>query len=176
MLVHETPLAGVLEFHAEPHEDRRGAFARLYCIDEIAKAGVDFQVAQINISTNPARHTLRGMHFQAPPHAEAKFVRAVRGSAYDVALDLRPDSATYLAWHAVELDANKMNGLYLPKGIAHGFLTLAADTDIVYLMGSIFEPGHGAGARWNDPAFGIKWPAEPAVISDRDRDYADWAG
>lgn len=171
----ETPFEGVFELDAAPHIDNRGAFARLYCQEVSEQAGIRFSVQQINLSMNPCKHTLRGMHYQDPPYAEAKFVRAARGRAYDVALDLRRDSPTFRKWHAVELSGEQMNGLYLPEGIAHGFLTLEPNTDILYLMGRKFEPGHGRGVRYDDPSFAIDWPTRPTVISDRDLSYPNWS-
>jgi dTDP-4-dehydrorhamnose 3,5-epimerase len=159
---------------AEPQRDERGSFARIFCAEEFAKAGIAFTTAQVNLSGNVKRHTLRGMHYQDPPHAEAKFVRAVRGCAYDVVIDLRQDNATYRRWISVELDAHRMNGVFVPEGCAHGFLTLENDTDILYQMGRPVVDSHAKGVRWNDPAFAIDWPATPAVISPRDRDYPDY--
>lgn len=169
-----TSLPGVIVAEADIASDERGAFARLYCPEEFAAAGIAFTSTQVNLSTNPALHTLRGLHYQEPPRAEAKLVRCVRGRAYDVALDLRPDSPAFGRWEAVELDAETMRALFLPEGIAHGFLTLAPDTHILYQMGRCHEPGFGRGVRWNDPAFAIAWPAEPAVISPRDATYPDF--
>lgn len=166
-------IAGVFVVETEQHKDDRGAFARAFCTDEFAKAGIAFTTAQLNLSTNTKRHTLRGMHYQDPPHAEAKFVRAVRGRAYDVVVDLRKESPTHKAWIAVELDARAMNAVFIPEGCAHGFLTLEDDTDLLYQMGRHFVPGHDRGVRWNDPAFAIAWPAAPAVISARDASYPD---
>lgn len=163
-----THIPGVVEVRAEPQTDPRGAFARLYCPDEFAAAGIAFTPTQVNLSTNPARGTLRGLHFQDPPFAEAKLVRAVRGRAFDVAVDLRPESPAYRRWAAVELDAAAMNAVFIPEGCAHGFLTLEDDTDLLYQMGRRHEPGHARGYRYDDPAFGIEWPAEVRVIGEGD--------
>jgi len=167
-------IAGVFVVEADPHRDERGSFARIFCTEEFAKAGINFASPQINLSGNAKRHTLRGLHFQNPPYAEAKFVRATRGSAFDVVVDLRKGSATERQWIAVTLDARTMNAVFVPEGCAHGFLTLEDDTDILYQMGRPFVDGQGQGVRWNDPAFAINWPAAPAVISDRDANYADY--
>lgn len=161
-------IAGVFVVEAEPHRDERGFFTRVYCADEFAKAGIDFASPQINLSGNAKRHTLRGLHYQDPPFAEAKFVRAVRGRAFDVVVDLRPGSPTENAWISVELDSRHQNGVFVPEGCAHGFLTLEDDTDVLYQMGCVFVEGHARGVRWDDPAFAIAWPARPAVISERD--------
>lgn len=167
-------IAGVFVVEAVPHADERGAFARLFCTEEFDAAGIAFTTAQINLSSNAKRHTLRGMHYQDAPYAEAKFVRAVRGRAFDVVVDLRADSPTHRHWLSVELDSRKMNAVFVPEGCAHGFLTLEDDTDILYLMGRHFVEGHAKGVRWNDPAFAIAWPAAPAVISSRDAAFADY--
>lgn len=171
-----TAIPGAVEVEAEPHQDPRGLFARLFCPDEFAAAGLGgFHPVQINLSRNPRCHTLRGMHYQPPPYAEAKLVRVVRGQAQDVVIDLRPDSPSYGSWTSVVLDADRLNALYVPEGCAHGFLTLSADTDILYLMGRAHVPGHGHGVRWDDPAFGVAWGAVPSVIDPRDAAWPDWS-
>lgn len=163
-----TEIAGVFEIEAEPRRDERGFFARVYCPEEFAAAGIDFQSAQINLSRNFARFTLRGMHWQDPPFAEAKVVRAASGAAHDVVVDLRGDSPTFRRWIARRLDAERANALFIPEGCAHGFLTLEPQTDLLYQMSRSFVPGHARGLRWDDPGIGIVWPAEPAVISESD--------
>ncbi len=162
-----TPLPGLLEVLAEPHSDARGQFARVFCQDSFAAAGVDFQPVQVNLSTNAATHTLRGLHYQAGDFAEEKLVRCVQGRVWDVAVDLRA-GPTLGHWHAVELSAEAMNGVYIPKGFAHGFLSLTPGAVVQYLMAPSYVPGHGRGIRWNDPDLAIGWPAVPAVISDAD--------
>ncbi|WP_319773484.1 dTDP-4-dehydrorhamnose 3,5-epimerase [Breoghania sp.] len=164
----KTEIPDVFVVEATPHEDARGAFARLYCPNEFAEAGIAFAPQQVNLSTNVRKHTLRGMHFQPAPYAEAKLVRAVAGRAFDVVVDLRPESPTCGRWIGVELCAKAMNAVFVPQGCAHGFLTLEDDTALLYQMGRIYAPGHGAGYRWDDPAFGIEWPAAPVVISEQD--------
>lgn len=156
--------------------DERGHFTRVFCVDELASAGIVFSSPQINLSGNARRYTLRGLHYQDPPWAEAKFVRAVRGRAFDVVVDLRPASPTYKSWTSIVLDSAVMNAIYIPEGCAHGFLTLEAETDILYQMGRPFVPGKGQGVRWDDPSFAIVWPHVPSVISDRDRAYPDFLG
>jgi dTDP-4-dehydrorhamnose 3,5-epimerase len=170
----QTAIAGVVIVEAQPYRDDRGAFARLYCPEEFAAAGWAFEPVQTSLSQNLRCGTLRGMHYQAAPHAETKLVRATRGRAFDVSVDLRPDSPTFRQWVGVELDAARANAVLIPEGIAHGFLTLEDDTDILYMITPKFEAGRDAGVRWNDPAFGIAWPARPAVISDRDAAYPDF--
>jgi dTDP-4-dehydrorhamnose 3,5-epimerase len=170
----QTGIAGVLLVFPEPRGDERGSFARLQCPDEFAAVGAPFEPVQTSLSRNPATGTLRGLHYQPAPHAERKLVRAVRGRIFDVAVDLRPDSPTYRKWAAAELSAENMAGLFIPEGVAHGFLTLEPDTDLLYQISPAFEPGHEAGVRWDDPAFAIAWPAQPALISPRDATYPDF--
>lgn len=171
-----TPIAGVVRVEAEPHADERGLFARLHCPEEFAAAGIAFEPAQTSVSRNPKAGTLRGMHYQAAPHAETKLVRVARGRVFDVAVDLRPDSPTYRQWTGVELSADNLVGLYIGEGIAHGFLTLEPDSDVVYQIAPAYRPGHDAGVRWDDPAFGIDWPGHPQLISERDASYPDHRG
>jgi dTDP-4-dehydrorhamnose 3,5-epimerase len=171
-----TRLAGVYRVSAEPHTDERGAFARLHCPDEFAAAGLAFAPAQTSISCNPHAGTLRGLHFQAAPHAERKLVRVTRGRVFDVAVDLRPESPTHRQWVAAELSADNLLALYIPEGVAHGFLTLEAHTDVLYQIAPTYQPGHDAGVRWDDPAFGIAWPQPPQLISERDASYPDYRG
>ena len=169
-----TGIAGVMRVEAEPHADARGAFARLQCPDEFAAAGHPFVPAQTSLSRNPKAGTLRGLHYQPAPHAETKLVRAVRGRIFDVAVDLRPGSPTYRAWTSAEITADNLLALLIPEGVAHGFLTLEDDTDVLYQIAPAYTPGHDRGVRWDDPAFGIAWPAAPAVISERDAAYPDY--
>jgi dTDP-4-dehydrorhamnose 3,5-epimerase len=166
-----TALAGVVVVEAEPHRDERGFFARIYDPRAFAEAGLSFTPTQVNLSRNTVRHTLRGLHYQAEPHAEAKLVRVTRGSAFDVIVDLREGSASFRRWLCVELDAQSARAVFIPEGCAHGFLTLEPETDMLYQMGRDFVPGHAAGLRWDDPALAIAWPADPAVISPAD---ASW--
>lgn len=169
-----TQIAGVVLVDIEPSSDERGLFARLHCPDEFAAAGQPFVPAQTSLSRNTAAFTLRGMHYQAAPHAEVKLVRVTRGRAFDVVVDLRPDSPTHRRWLSAELSADNARAVLIPEGVAHGFLTLEPETDVVYQIAPRFEPGHDRGVRWNDPAFAIGWPAEPKVISPRDAAYADY--
>ena len=171
-----TRIDGVFHVKARPHRDDRGAFARLHCPAEFAAAGIPFAPVQTSLSGNPHPGTLRGMHYQPAPHAETKLVRAVRGRIFDVALDLRPTSASYRQWFAAELSADNLEALFIPEGVAHGFLTLEANTDVLYQIAPAFEPGHEAGVRWDDPAFAIRWPERPQLISPRDASYPDHRG
>lgn len=171
-----TLIAGVTVVDIEPHADDRGHFARLHCPEEFAAAGHPFAPAQTSLSHNRLAGTLRGMHYQAAPHAETKLVRAVRGRIFDVAVDLRPASPTYRRWVGVELSADNGRAVLIGEGIAHGFLTLEDGADVIYQISPGFQPGHDRGVRWDDPAFGIEWPMTPRVISSRDATYADHGG
>ena len=162
---------GVVEILADPHRDERGVFSRLYCPQEFAEANIAFNSTQINLSGNLRAYTLRGMHFQNAPFAEAKLVRCLTGSAYDVVADIRPDSDTYGRWQAFELSANDMNAVFIPEGCAHGFLTLEDHTTVQYQMGRPYEPGQAKGICWNDPFFAITWPHQPVIISKADKNW-----
>jgi dTDP-4-dehydrorhamnose 3,5-epimerase len=174
MIFVETRLAGVFEIHIEPKSDERGFFARTWCQQEFQAKGLDARLTQCNLSQNARKGTLRGMHFQSNPHAETKLVRCSKGAIYDVALDLRPESKTYRQWVGVNLTADKRNALYIPKGCAHGFLSLEDDTEVFYQMSDLYHPDSARGVRWNDPAFGILWPAKIEMISARDANYPDF--
>ena len=168
MRLEPTRIAGVALIALEPVRDERGFFARAFCRDELAAQGIAFDASQINLSRNEAAGTLRGMHWQDAPFSEAKIVRVVRGAAFDVVADLRRDSPTFMQWQAFELDAVSGSALYVPEGCAHGFLTHLPETDVLYLMGRAHVPGRARGFRYDDPAFGIAWPAEPRVVGAAD--------
>ena len=169
-----TAIAGAFIIERAPVVDARGSFARTCCGAEFAAAGIDFQVVQMNLSRNPQANTLRGLHGQQPPHAEAKLVQCVRGRIFDVAVDVRAGSPSYGRWAGVELAGAGDASFYIPPGCLHGFLTLEPECDVLYHMGTAFVAGVGMGARFDDPAFGIVWPAAPAVISNRDAGFADF--
>jgi dTDP-4-dehydrorhamnose 3,5-epimerase len=171
-----TAIEGVVVVDIDPSTDDRGAFARLHCPQEFAAAGHPFAPAQTSLSRNTRAFTLRGLHYEAEAHAEAKLVRATRGRVFDVAVDLRSESPTYRAWIGTELSAENGRALLIGRGMAHGFITLEDDSDVLYQIDRIFEPGHGQGVRWDDPAFGVVWPAQPRVISHRDATYPDHEG
>jgi dTDP-4-dehydrorhamnose 3,5-epimerase len=175
MIFTSTRLSGVFEICIEPIYDERGFFARSWCRREFEQHDLLDLTTQSSMSFNQKKGTLRGMHFQALPHPEAKLVRCARGAIFDVALDLRPESSTFKNWIGVELSAQKRNALYVPPGCAHGFLTLENDTEVFYQMSEFFVPELSRGVRWDDPAFKIDWPSQPAVMSDRDRTYPDFA-
>jgi dTDP-4-dehydrorhamnose 3,5-epimerase len=170
-----TSIAGATIVELERHVDERGFFARSWCAKEVAAAGLPSGLVQCSVSWNERRHTLRGMHWQAEPHGEWKLVRCTRGSLLDVIVDLRPGSPTYLQHVGAVLDQYNRRGLFVPPGVAHGFLTLVDETEVLYQMDTEHVPESARGARWDDPAFGIAWPAEPAVVSERDRSYPDCA-
>lgn len=166
-----TNLAGVVQFQRHPPSDARGSFARLYCPAAFAEAGISFDAVQMNLSANHTAHTLRGMHYQDPPFAEPKVVQVVSGAIFDVIADIRPTSPTYMQWQGFELSRENGCGLFVPEGCAHGFLTLSDNTDVLYVMGRMYEPGHAAGFRYDDPAFAIDWRAQPQVIAPADLDW-----
>jgi dTDP-4-dehydrorhamnose 3,5-epimerase len=177
MVFKETGLRGAFLIELELHSDERGSFGRSYCAKEFQEHGLETRVLQCSVSYNRTRGTLRGMHYQEAPHEEAKLIRCTRGAMYDVIVDLRPESATYCQWMAVELAARPGKPsmmVYAPRGFAHGFLTLEDDTEVVYQMSASYAPEAGRGFRWNDPAFGVVWPEPVRVISDRDRNYTDF--
>ena len=171
MIFSEMELCGAYLVDIESMHDERGFFARSWCGDEFEAHGLNPALVQCNISYNKKKGTLRGMHFQIAPHEEAKLVRCVRGAIYDVIVDLRPDSSTYCCWQGVELNEENRRALYVPEGFAHGFYTLADDTEISYQMSSRFVPGSSAGIRWDDPAIAIQWPEQPTCMSEKDRSY-----
>ena len=168
-----TAIAGVVVIDQQPIRDDRGAFSRTWCRDEFAAAGLDFQPIQESLSTNHARHTLRGLHIQKAPAEEQKLVRCTRGEVFDVAVDLRPDSPTLNQWFGLILSAEAGNALYIPRGCAHGFLTLGDAAEVFYLIDTAYAPGLASGVRWNSPRFAIDWPAAPIVMSDRDAAWGD---
>jgi dTDP-4-dehydrorhamnose 3,5-epimerase len=151
--------------------DERGFFARSWCKDEFAAHGIYMSSLQGNVSSNPKRGTLRGMHYQKAPHGENKLVRCTRGAIYDVIVDLREESPTYRQWVGVELTADNFRMLFVPEQFAHGFITLQDNTDVAYQMSAKYVPGTEGALRWNDPAIGIEWPLEPTLLSEKDRNY-----
>ena len=166
-----TRIEGVTLVELEPRRDARGMFVRTFCEHEFAAAGIPFQVVQANLSFNKAPLTLRGLHFQRAPHGEPKVVSCLRGRIFDVAVDARPDSPTYIEWEGIELSPDLDRTFFLAEGIAHGFLTLEPDSEVHYLMGAAYVPEAADGLRWNDPAIGVAWPADPVVISERDQQF-----
>jgi dTDP-4-dehydrorhamnose 3,5-epimerase len=170
----KTPLQSALVVDLDRREDPRGFFARSFCEKEFAEHGLPTRFPQCNISRNVRAGTMRGMHFNAAPHAESKLVRCASGAIYDVIVDLRAGSPTRLEWFGVELSRDNGRALFVPAGFAHGFLTLTDEVDVFYHMGEFFHPEAARGFRWNDPAFAIRWPSTPAVVSERDATYPDF--
>jgi dTDP-4-dehydrorhamnose 3,5-epimerase len=169
-----TPLPGAVLIEPESHEDHRGSFTRIFCVEEFSAQGLETRLVQCSLSHNHRRGTLRGMHYQIAPREEVKIVRCIRGAIYDVIIDLRPDSPTYTKHFAVVLSAANRKALYIPKGFAHGFQTLEDDSEVLYQMSEFYSPQHARGVRWNDPAFGIEWPIPDPIILDRDASYPDF--
>ncbi|MEP7288551.1 MAG: dTDP-4-dehydrorhamnose 3,5-epimerase [Chloroflexota bacterium] len=175
MIFIETKLPGAFIVELEKRSDERGFFARTWCQDEFEAHGLNTRLVQCNLSFNAFKGTLRGMHYQAAPFAEAKLARCTRGALYDVIVDLRPESPTYKQWIATELTANNYRALYIPEGMAHGFVTLQDDTEIFYQMSEFYHPECAESVRWDDPAFGIDWPYEVQVISAKDANIPDFS-
>lgn len=171
MRFEETRIPGVHLVHLEPRADERGHFARVWCVREIREAGLDPRVVQINTGFSRRMGTVRGMHFQRSPHEEIKVVRCTRGRIFDVALDLRPDSRTYGEWFGVELSPDNGRMLWVPEGCAHGYQTLDDGSELLYTTSEFYAPENAFGVRHDDPAFGIEWPLEVAVISEADRSW-----
>lgn len=171
-----TPVAGAFVVDLQRLEDERGFFARSFCQDEFRKQGLDPRLAQCNVSFNRKRGTLRGLHYQAAPHEEAKLVRCTQGAIWDVAVDLRHDSPSFKRWYGVELSAENRRALYVPGGCAHGFQTLSDDAEVLYLMSEFYHPESARGLPWDDPAIAIRWPLPEPILSERDRSFARFVG
>ena len=170
----ESPLSGAYVVKPRRIEDSRGYFARAWCCDEFTAQGLNPAMLQLNVGYSRVKGTLRGMHFQVPPHAEAKFVRCTRGAIYDVIVDLRPESATRGRWFGLELTADAGTMLYAPEGFAHGYQTLEDETEMYYLTTARYAAAAARGVRYDDPAFGIVWPSPVTVISEQDRAWPDF--
>jgi len=155
----------------EKHGDERGFFARAFCQKEFAARGLASDMVQMNTSYSAERGTLRGLHYQTAPHQEAKLMRCVRGAIYDVIVDVRPESSTFAEWMAVELSAQNRKMVYVPKGFAHGFLTLEDDCEVLYQVSAFYAPDHERGLRYDDPTIGISWPIDVRIVSDKDRQW-----
>ena len=168
MLFHPTPIKDAYLIELEKRGDERGFFARFFCTEEFAKKGVESQFVQVNNSFSKEKGTLRGLHYQLSPHEETKIVRCIRGSFYDVILDLRPHSPTFGQSFGAVLSSENRLMMYVPKGFAHGFLTLEPDSEVLYLVSTTYSKEKERGIRWNDPKFDIQWPAAPVVLSERD--------
>lgn len=175
MIFSETTVQGAFVVDLEPRQDERGFFARTWCERECGERGMNLRVAQCNVSFNKKQGTLRGLHYQVAPFEEAKLVRCTHGAIYDVIVDLRPGSSSFLRHATVVLSAGNRRMLYVPEGCAHGFQTLEDDSEVFYQMSERYSAEHARGVRWNDPAFGIEWPPAERIMTDRDRTYPDFA-
>ncbi len=167
----ETPIAGAMIIELEPHFDERGFFARAWCRNEFQAHGLNAEIVQCNVAFSRKRGILRGMHFQIAPYAECKLVRCTAGSVYDVILDLRPDSPTRHKWFGIELTAGNRRMIYVPEGFAHGYQALEDNSEVFYQMTQFYNKEASSGVRWNDPAFGIKWPIDNPILSEQDKNF-----
>ncbi|NOX49483.1 MAG: dTDP-4-dehydrorhamnose 3,5-epimerase [Gammaproteobacteria bacterium] len=174
MIFTETKLTGAFVIELERRGDDRGFFARTFCTNEFSEAGLVTNFVQVNNSLSAKVGTLRGMHYQLTPHAETKIVRCIKGALCDVILDIRPESETFGQHFKIELTADNRTMLYVPKGFAHGFVTLTADTEAFYFVDEFYAPDAERGIRWNDPEFAIEWPVEPSEISEKDAAHPDF--
>jgi len=175
MIFHQTTLPGAFVIEPKKIEDHRGFFARIWCQNELQQLGLKTELAQSNVGFSYRKGTLRGIHFQKPPHAEVKIVRCTRGALFDVILDLRPKSPTYKHWFGVELSDENSKMIYVPEGFAQGYITLADNTEMYYHTTEFYHSESATGVRYNDPEFGIAWPIDVAVISDQDRAWPDYS-
>ena len=175
MLFHATPIEGAFIIDIAQHGDDRGFFGRIFCEHEMREQGIAFHVAQANVGFSHRKGTLRGMHYQAAPHQEAKLVRCTRGAVFDVVIDLRQESASFGKWYGTQLTATSQRMFHLPKGTAHGYLTLEDHTEVMYLVSEFYTPAAEKGIRWNDPVFSIQWPMrDDLIISQKDRQWPDF--
>jgi dTDP-4-dehydrorhamnose 3,5-epimerase len=175
MILCETELRGAFVADLKRIEDERGYFARAWCQNEFAAVGVDFDPVQVNMSGSRHRGTVRGLHYQLEPHAEAKFIRCIRGAILDVIVDLRPASPTYCKWFAVELTADNKRALLVPRGFAHGYQVLQDDSEVIYFVSALYAPGAERGIRWNDPTIGVRWSiTDGAIVSAKDSSWPDF--
>ena len=174
MKFHPLRIPGAFLIEIETISDDRGFFARSWCNQEFTDRGLNAKISQCSLSFNHKKGTLRGMHYQAAPHEEAKLVRCTQGAIYDVLLDLRPTSPRYCTWIAEELSAQNHHALFIPEGVAHGFQTLTDDVEVFYQISEAYHAELSRGVRWDDPAFNIAWPEDDRTLSDRDRQYPDY--
>jgi dTDP-4-dehydrorhamnose 3,5-epimerase len=172
MVFKEIRLKGAFIIELEKIKDDRGFFSRAWCQEEFHAHGLDSNIAQCNLSFNAARGTLRGLHYQIAPYEETKVIRCTRGKIFDVIIDLRPKSPTYLQWTGIELSLENRKMVYVPENFAHGYLTLADNTEVFYQVSQFYSPGSESGIRWNDPSINIKWPEIPnLIISEKDKNW-----
>lgn len=168
----EADIKGVFIIDMQLLQDERGFFSRSFCKNEFEAHGLKGDIVQTNVSFNAKKGTLRGIHMQQEPYSETKIVRCSRGSIYDVVIDMRPASATYMQWFGMNLKADDHRMIYIPENFAHGFITLEDNTEVTYLHTEFYTPGHEKGFRWNDPAFNINWPIEPLVMAEKDKHHS----
>jgi dTDP-4-dehydrorhamnose 3,5-epimerase len=174
MIFKETEIKGVFIIEPQKHQDERGFFARAWCQKEFLNNGLSGHVAQVNTSYNKRKGTLRGMHYQQAPYEEIKLIRCTAGAIYDVVVDIRPNSATYMRWLGVELTSSNYRMLYVPENLAHGYQTLEDDSEVTYQVSEFYTPHAEAGIRYDDPVFGIRWPVETTSISEKDLNWPDF--
>ena len=174
MIIHKTPLHGVLMMQPELIEDQRGFFARTFCRQQFDDLGLQTGIAQCSFAVNTRSGTLRGLHFQRPPYGEVKWVRCTKGAVCDVLVDLRPDSPTYARWTAIELTEQNRSTLYIPEYVAHGYQSLTPESELFYQISQFYNPEYAWGIRWNDPAFNISWPLPVSCISSKDQSWPDF--
>ena len=175
MNIQKTAVDGACLLEFQAYEDERGYFTRAFCAKEFAKAGLPLKIVQANLAGSVTKGTLRGMHYQVAPYEEAKLIRCIRGSIFDVVVDIRPASATYGSWFGAELNAENRLMMFVPNGCAHGYLTLANDSEVYYLVSEFYESSAERGIRWNDPTFNVQWPiTEELILSDKDRAWPDF--
>ncbi len=175
MIITKTPLNRAVTIELEPIKDERGFFARSFCKKTLAEYGIRFDTVQCNLAFNNFARTLRGMHFQKPPFCEDKIISCISGAVYDVIIDLDRESATFGKWFGITLSAENRTSLYVPKGFAHGYLTLTENAGVTYMVSQYYTPSHESGVRWDDPAFGIEWPfRDHLLLSAKDRNWKDF--
>jgi dTDP-4-dehydrorhamnose 3,5-epimerase len=174
MKFNDIGLEGACTIDLDMMGDERGFFARTFCVNEFQENGLDGKIVQINNSLSQKKGTLRGIHYQVEPCAETKIVRCLNGSLWDVIVDLRKESQTYLSWYGEELSAQNRKMMYVPKGFGHGFISLEDNTEIIYMVTEFYSPENERGVRWDDPKIGIKWPVDPVIISDKDKSHPDF--
>lgn len=171
MKFHKTKIEGLYLIEPEPKTDERGSLSRIFCEEEFGKNGLEFKIVQVNHSLTKNKGTIRGMHFQKEPKAEDKIVQCIRGTVYDVAIDLRKNSPTYGQWMAEELNENNKKMFFIPKGFIHGFQTLTDNCELLYFMSEFYSPEHASGVRWDDPFFKISWPIKNPILSEKDKNW-----
>ena len=174
MTFNETPIKGLFEIELEKREDERGFFARIFCVEQFEKHGLEGKIVQINNSLTKQKFTLRGMHYQLPPKSEIRVVRCIKGAVFDMSLDLRPNSPTFGKSYGTTLTSENRKMMYIPKGFAHGFMTLEDDTEFIYFVSEFYSPESERVIRWNDPKFDMKWPQNPLSVSNKDAEQKDF--